>query len=81
MSTVSKTTSDTRKTTTIGNSKVGQTFECVVSHSPAYTKGKTYTVVKAADANHMVLIGNDGLSDPVTLLVSEFKHIKEKDNA
>ena len=58
-----------------GKFKVGTLLECTHSESMAYTKGQTYTVVESEFGQGKVngLIGNDGLFDPFSLILSSFK--------
>ena len=57
--------------------KVGDVVTCIESCSHAYTKGAEYPVVKIDEA--LGLVGNDGLFDPFSLLLSKFnKSLKEK---
>ena len=58
-----------------GKLKVGTLMECTHSESIAYTKGQTYTVVEGEFGQGKVkgLIGNDGLLDPFSLILSSFK--------
>lgn len=54
--------------------KNGDKVVCLISASPAYTVGKEYTVT----VNHRRqrgLIGDDGLFDHWSLLISEFRHV------
>ena len=50
-------------------------MECSHSESIAYTKGQTYTVVESEFGQSSVkgLMGNDGLFDPFSLILSSFK--------
>ena len=58
-----------------GKFKVGTLLECTHSESIAYTKGELYTVVEEEFGQGKVkgLIGNDGLFDPFSLILSSFK--------
>ena len=58
-----------------GKVKVGTLMECTHSESIAYTKGQTYTVVENEFGQSKVkgLVGNDGLFDPFSLILSSFK--------
>ena len=58
-----------------GKVKVGTLMECTHSESIAYTKGEVYTVVEEELGQSKVkgLIGNDGLFDPFSLILSSFK--------
>ena len=58
-----------------GKLKVGTLMECNHSESIAYTKGQTYTVVEGEFGQSEVkgLVGNDGLFDPFSLILSSFK--------
>lgn len=58
-----------------GNIRVGTLMECNHSESIAYTKGQTYTVVEHGFGQGKAkgLIGNDGLFDPFSLILSSFK--------
>ena len=58
-----------------GKLKVGTLMECSHSESIAYTKGQTYTVVEGEFGQNKVkgLMGNDGLFDPFSLILSSFK--------
>lgn len=58
-----------------GKVKVGTLMECVHSESIAYTKGQTYKVVEHEFGQSSVkgLIGNDGLFDPFSLILSSFR--------
>ena len=58
-----------------GKLKVGTLMECTHSESIAYTKGQTYTVVEGEFGQSRVkgLVGNDGLFDPFSLILSSFK--------
>ena len=58
-----------------GKLKVGTLMECTHSESIAYTKGQTYTVVENEFVQNKVkgLVGNDGLFDPFSLILSSFK--------
>ena len=58
-----------------GKFKVGTLLECTHSESIAYTKGEVYTVVEEELGQSKVkgLIGNDGLFDPFSLILSSFK--------
>lgn len=55
--------------------KVGTLLECIKSKSFFYTKGEVYTVVEEEFGQGKVkgLIGNDGLFDPFSLILSSFK--------
>lgn len=52
--------------------KVGDTYRCVSSKSHAYSTGKAYKVSKNIKGQ-LVLTGNDGLTDPLNMLVSAFQ--------
>lgn len=58
-----------------GKTKVGTLMECTHSESIAYTKGQTYTVVENefGQSKAKGLIGNDGLFDPFSLILSSFR--------
>ena len=58
-----------------GKFKVDTLLECTHSESIAYTKGEVYTVVEEEFGQSKVkgLIGNDGLFDPFSLILSSFK--------
>lgn len=58
-----------------GKFKVDTLLECTHSESIAYTKGEVYTVVEEEFGQGKVkgLIGNDGLFDPFSLILSSFK--------
>ena len=58
-----------------GKFKVGTLLECIKSESLFYTKGQTYKVVENEFGQSKVkgLIGNDGLFDPFSLILSSFK--------
>ena len=58
-----------------GKVKVGTLMECIHSESIAYTKGQTYTVVEGefGQSKAKGLVGNDGLFDPFSLILSSFK--------
>ena len=58
-----------------GKLKVGTLMDCTNSESIAYTKGQTYTVVEGEFGQSKVkgLVGNDGLFDPFSLILSSFK--------
>jgi hypothetical protein len=56
-----------------GKHKAGETLTCIKSTSIAYREGKDYTIVAASSDGSLGLIGEDGLFDPLTRLVSEFK--------
>lgn len=61
------------------NHKVGTDLQCIKSESLAYKKGSIYTVI---DENGIKgLRGEDGLFDPLSLLVSVFKPAKAMDAA
>ena len=55
--------------------KVGTLLECIKSESFFYTKGEVYTVVEEEFGQGKVkgLIGNDGLFDPFSIILSSFK--------
>ena len=57
------------------NWKVGQVVECIHSASNAYTKGKKYKVVEDY-LGRRCLIGDDGLEDLLSMLVSEFRMVE-----
>ena len=58
-----------------GKFKVGTLLECTNSESIAYTKGEVYKVVENdfGQGKAKGLIGNDGLFDPFSLILSSFK--------
>ena len=58
-----------------GKFKVDTLLECTNSESIAYTKGEVYTAVEEqfGQSNVKGLIGNDGLFDPFSLILSSFK--------
>ena len=56
--------------------KKGDTVECVTSASNAYKKGHYY-VVSEKDSI-LGLTGDDGLFDPLSMLVSGFKKKEQK---
>lgn len=57
--------------------KEGEKVTCIDSKSNAYTKGQTYTVSRD-NAGILVLTGNDGLTDPWSLLISKFKKVENE---
>jgi len=60
--------------------KVGDVIVCIESCSHAYTKGVEYPVVEVDDV--LGSVGNDGLFDPFSLLLSKFKKkLGKKKNA
>ena len=58
-----------------GKFKVDTLLECTHSESIVYTKGEVYTVVEEqfGQSNVKGLVGNDGLFDPFSLILSSFK--------
>ena len=58
-----------------GKVKVGTLMECVHSESIAYTKGEVYKVVEEefGQGKAKGLIGNDGLFDSFSLILSSFR--------
>lgn len=58
-----------------GKFKVGTLLECTHSESIAYTKGEVYTVVEEefGQGKAKGLVGNDGLFDSFSLILSSFK--------
>lgn len=52
--------------------KAGDKLVCIKSHSPAYTEGRSYTVYQN-DEGWRCLMGDDGLEDIISMLVSSFK--------
>ena len=58
-----------------GKFKVGTLLECIKSESLFYNKGQTYKVVENdfGQGKAKGLIGNDGLFDPFSLILSSFK--------
>jgi len=55
--------------------KVGDKLKCVHSKSTAYSMGKIYEV-SLDKAGVLVLTGNDGLTDPMSRLLSAFKKVE-----
>ena len=55
--------------------KVDTLLECTHSESIAYTKGEVYKVVEQdfRQSKAKGLIGNDGLFDPFSLILSSFR--------
>lgn len=52
--------------------KAGDVLVCVKSHSCGYTEGNRYEVYENRNG-WKCLMADDGFSDPLSLLVSEFK--------
>lgn len=52
--------------------KEGDLLVCIKSASPAYTEGKTYEVF-INDKGWKCLMGDDGLQDIMSMMVSVFK--------
>ena len=58
--------------------KVGDVVRCIKSESVGYTKGSLYLVTEHPTLKVLALKSDDGLYDPLTLLLSQFKP-EEKD--
>jgi len=57
--------------------KVGDKMQCTSSKSVAYSVGRIYEV-SLDKAGVLVLTGNDGLTDPLSELLSAFKKVELK---
>lgn len=63
-----------KKPTNTVRFKEGDTIVCIKSNSVAYTENKTYEVYKN-DKGWTCILGDDGLEDPVSMLVSSFRKV------
>lgn len=53
---------------------IGDTYECILSKSPGYIVGNSYTCYKNEDG-FPTLLGEDGFEDLCVMLVSGFKRV------
>ena len=57
--------------------KVGDKLQCISSKSVAYSPGTIYEV-SLDKAGVLVLTGNDGLTDPISKLLSLFRKVNKE---